>query len=58
MIFIYRWSLLARPSWWKYLSMVIFQTHTEDLGPQDKQLIVKIAQGYCTETTTLNVVFT
>ena len=29
-------------------------------GPrsQDKQLIIKIAQGCCTETTTLNVIFT
>ncbi len=49
---------MAGPSWWKYLSMVIFHTYTEDLGPQDKQLIVKIAQGWCTEMKPLNVVFT
>lgn len=41
-----RWNLFAGPSWWKYLSMVTFHTHTEDMGAEDKEIMLRIAQEY------------
>ncbi|XP_023349863.1 para-nitrobenzyl esterase isoform X2 [Eurytemora carolleeae] len=41
-----RWNLFSDPSWWKYLSMVLFHSHTEDLDTQDRDIMLKIAKEY------------
>jgi len=41
-----RWNLFSGSSWWKYLSMVVFHAHVEDLDEEDRQIMLKIAQEY------------
>jgi len=41
-----RWNLFCGSSWWKYLSMVLFHNHEEDLDDEDKEVILRIAKEY------------
>jgi len=41
-----RWNLFCGLGWWKYLGMVVFHTHLEDMDDEERELLLQVAQEY------------